>query len=364
MNIQTLIIGGGVVGLAIAVKLADSGHEVVVLEKNVRLGEETSSRNSGVIHAGIYYPTNSLKAKLCVRGNELLYDYAKTRKIAYQNTGKLIVSSKKEDLDKLKTLFKKGKANRVKGLSLLKKEQILEMEPDLNCEHAIFSATTGIIDAAELIFALETDLLNNGGIISLNSEVIKIDTDGPKKEVYVQADQNFKVSATNIINSAGHTAVSLAHKINGLSKKHIPKAFLAKGHYYQLLGKHNFQHLIYPLPNKYGLGIHLGLGIDGKAKFGPDLTWVDELNYSFNESLHQKFVESIKTYWPGLKETKLVPDYTGIRPKINGPNDENADFIIQTEEIHGIKGLINLFGIESPGLTSSLAIGETIRSIL
>ena len=360
MKVESLIIGGGVVGLAIAAKLSDAGQEVVVLEKGLRLGEESSSRNSGVIHAGIYYPKKSLKASLCIQGNKLLYQYAKTKNLPFKNTGKLIVATEKKDLKKLNLLLEQGRANKVQGLSLLTEDEIKEKEPHIKSLGAIFSQTTGIIDAGELLFSLEADILRNNGIICLNSEVLSIKADSFNHKVAVKADENYEVTASNVINSTGLNSIELAHKTLGINNSIIPESFMAKGHYYQLSGSHSFQHLIYPLPDKHGLGIHLGLGLDGRAKFGPDVEWINEINYSFDETIHQKFVDSIKAYWPSLDASKLIPDYTGIRSKVHGPLQKNADFIIQTDENHGKKGLINLFGIESPGLTSSLAIAELI----
>ena len=364
MKVETIVIGGGVVGLAIAAKLSDNGQEVVLLEKEARLGEATSSRNSGVIHAGIYYPKNSLKAELCVSGKNLLYDYAKQKNVTHKKIGKFIVANKKEDNKKLKTLKEQGDFNGVKDLTLLSKEDLVEQEPDVLSEGALFSGTTGMIDAAELMFSLENDFLKTQGMISLNSEVTNIKTSPNEHQIFVQADEKFIVKTKNIINCAGLNATKVAQKISGLKKSFVPEMYFAKGHYYQLTGKHNFSHLIYPLPNAHGLGIHLSIGLDGRAKFGPDVTWVDKIDYSFDETLHDKFLQSIKLYWPHIDGSKLQPDYTGIRPKIYGPEEQGADFVIQGKEKHNIKGLINLFGIESPGLTSSLAIADRIMDLI
>ncbi len=362
LKTDTVVIGSGIVGLACAREIAQKGDQVVVLEKHGRSGEETSSRNSGVIHSGIYYPTGSKKATLCVEGNRLLYEYVKNRNIAYRNTGKIIVASTVDEVEKLERLFRKGLDNNVKHLSILSKREVIKYQPEIIAEQGLYCPSSGIVDVSELIQSLEAELQELGVIIAYNSIVEDIHIDSCSGfKLMVRGQENYSINAQKVVNSAGLHAVDLATKIKEIPREIIPKAYYAKGHYFQLGGNHPFtDKLIYPLNEKDGLGIHVTLDISGKVRFGPDVTWIEEIDYSFDEDLRESFVEVIKTYWPNLNPEKLTPDYTGIRPKIYGPNDEPADFLIQTSKEHKISGLVNLLGIESPGLTSSFAMAREV----
>ena len=366
MKTNTVIIGAGIIGMAIAREIAMKGHEVIVLEKHPRAGEETSSRNSGVIHSGIYYPTKSKKALLCVEGNRLLYEYANQRKVPHKKTGKLVVATTIEEKDRLESLYQRGSDNSVKGLKLLSKKEVMNKQKEIKAEEALYCPSSGIIDAAALIQSLDAELQELGVIVSFNSEVTDIQVIGSNEfRLKVTSSEDFTINSENLINSAGLSAVSLANKIKDIPSEIIPNAYFAKGHYFQLSGSHPFKDcLIYPLNSKDGLGVHVTVDITGKARFGPDVTWIKELDYSFDESLKSTFVNVIKSYWPGLNPEKLSPDYTGIRPKIYGPEEEPADFLIQTSEQHKVHGLVNLFGIESPGLTCSFAIAKNLVNTL
>ncbi len=349
-----------------AKEISRKGHEVIILEQHSRAGEETSSRNSGVIHSGIYYPTGSNKATLCVEGNRLLYEYAKGRNIWHRNTGKLVIASTSEEEGKLESLVENGKRNNVEDLELISKKRIHRFQPEILAESALYCPSSGIIDAAELILSLETEVQQKDIITSYNSEVEEIEvSDSTGITLHVRAEESFTIEADNVINSAGLHAVDLARKIKGIPEGILPKSYFAKGHYFQLSGNHPFKkHLVYPLPTKDSLGVHLSFDVSGKVKFGPDVFWIEGIDYSFNESRKDDFVSAIKTYWPDLNPDKLFPDYTGIRPKIYGPTEEPADFVIQTSKQHKIKGLVNLFGIESPGLTCSLPLAKKVANLL
>jgi len=362
MKTNTVIIGAGIIGMAIAREIAKKGQEVIILEKHPRAGEETSSRNSGVIHSGIYYPTGSQKALFCVEGNRLMYEYAKRRKVPHKNTGKLVVATSTEEKEKLESLNRRGTDNNVEGLKMLSKKEVMNKQAEIKAEEALYCPSSGIIDAAALIQSLDAELQELGVIISFNSEVTGIQVTGSNEfRLEVTSSEDFIINSENLINSAGLKAVSLAKKIKAIPSDTIPKAYFAKGHYFQLSGDHPFKNcLIYPLNSKDGLGVHVSVDITGKARFGPDVTWVEELDYSFDESLKSKFVNVIQSYWPRLNPEKLSPDYTGIRPKIYGPEEEPVDFLIQTSEEHKVPGLVNLFGIESPGLTCSFAMAKKL----
>jgi L-2-hydroxyglutarate oxidase LhgO len=355
---EVIIIGAGVVGLAIARKLSNF-FEVIILEKNKFSGDETSSRNSGVIHAGMYYPENSFKAKLCVQGNKELYDYVSRKKIPFKKCGKLIVAFSKEDHQKLNFIYKQGKANGV-DLDLISKEEAKSIEPEVDCYSAIYSKNTGILDTPSYINAIEGDIQHNGGYLSLNSNFINARKINDGFEVSIKSDEIFKMKTKILINCSGLHSDKVSRAINGLDAKYVHNIFYGKGHYFKYSGKNPFSSLIYPLPNSDSLGIHVGMDMSGSLRFGPDITWSKTIDYSFDETLKNKFTSSIKNYWKNLDEDKLHPDYTGIRPKISSNNKKFLDFSILTPRDHGCNGLYNLQGIESPGLTSSLAIADLI----
>ncbi|MDR9468548.1 NAD(P)/FAD-dependent oxidoreductase [Marinospirillum sp.] len=364
-KLDAVVIGAGVVGLAVARSLAQAGREVLVLEKNTRFGEETSARNSEVIHAGLYYPQGSLKARSCVRGNQRLYAYCQEKGVAHQRCGKLIVATSSEQLDKLKALQEKAQLNGCIPLEWRSKEELAVLEPELQAEAALFSPATGIIDSHGLMLALLADLEAAGGQLATANAV----TGGqlnPTTRV-LQLD-GFSVQANLVVNAAGLHAPELARKLHG-PQSWIPQPYFAKGNYFSLLGKTPFKHLIYPLPEAAGLGIHLTLDLQGRARFGPDVEWLttanaDTLDYSVAESHRAAFAEAIRNYWPGLKSEALQPDYAGIRPKLSAPDSEAMDFQLLNEETHGCPGVIHLLGIESPGLTASLALAEIVTEQL
>ena len=362
---EILIIGAGVIGLSIA-KYLSKNFKVIVLEKNSMIGDETSSRNSGVIHAGIYYKEGSMKARFCLRGKELLYEYLNQNDLPFKRCGKLIIASSKKDQERLEKLYKNGINNGVKGLELINEKKAKILQSDINIDMALYSKTTGIFDVPEYIRYLDFEVNSNGGIIGRNSCVQAIEKNNQNFNTTVKSgNEIFVIESEFLINAAGLNSVEIAKKINGINNQILPKLYFAKGHYYKLTGSHPFKGpLIYPVNNKDGLGIHLTLDMNGDAKFGPDVEWVNKIDYSFNSSKKKEFIKSIRKYYPDLDPKKLHEDYTGIRPKLQSPASGPKDFLIHTEENHKLKGLINLFGIESPGLTASLGIGEYIRQLI
>ena len=360
---DVIVIGGGVIGLSIARELSRSGKETIVLEKNERAGDVTSSRNSGVIHAGIYYPENFLKTKLCVEGNRLIYEYAKEKKINHKKYGKFIIASNKTELLNLDAIFNQGKKNNVE-ISRVEKEIVLENNPGLIFHNALYSPNSGVIDVPEYVSALEGDIQHFGGLISLRTSFLSAKKTKDKFIVSCLSDEEFTVESKYLINCSGLSNEHTLKNIKGFPRNKIYKNFYAKGHYFKYSGKSPFSNLIYPVSGQHSLGIHVGFDLAGGMRFGPDVEFVKEIDYTFNESLKTKFINSITQYWPGINPEKLHPDYTGIRPKITKPNESMRDFSIQIASDHRIKNFINLQGIESPGLTSSLAIGNFVNNLL
>ena len=350
-------------GLAVARALALRGREVMVLEAASAIGTGTSSRNSEVIHAGIYYPPGSLKAQLCVRGKHLLYDHCAQRGIGFSRCGKLIVATSQSQVAQLQSIIAKAAANGVHDLMLLSREQARAMEPQLECVAAIHSPSTGIVDSHALMLSLQGDIENAGGFVVLNTAVAHINRAHTAIEVI--ASDGTELAANSVVNAAGLNAPQVARCIKGLDAKHVPPTFWAKGSYFALQGKSPFARLIYPVPEAAGLGVHLTIDLGGQAKFGPDVQWVDSPDdLAVDASRGDAFYAEVRKYWPGLQDGTLHADYAGIRPKLQGPGAAAGDFVIQGEAVHGVPGLINLFGIESPGLTSSLAIGEVVSHML
>jgi len=360
---DVIVIGGGVIGLSIARELSSSGKEIIVLEKNERAGDVTSSRNSGVIHAGIYYPENFLKTKLCVEGNKLIYEYAKEKKINHKRYGKFIIASNKSEISNLEAIFIQGKLNNVE-ICKVENEIVLENNPGLIFHEALYSPNSGVIDVPEYVTALEGDIQHFGGLISLRTSFLSAKKRKNKFVVSCSAEDDFFVESTYLINCSGLSNELTLKNIEDFPNNKIYRNYFAKGHYFKYSGKSPFSNLIYPVSGQHSLGIHIGFDLAGGMRFGPDVEFVDEVDYSFNESLKNKFIESISQYWPDINSDKLHPDYTGIRPKITKPNETMRDFSIQTAFDHGIKNFINLQGIESPGLTSSLAIGKFVKNLL
>jgi len=358
-----VVIGAGVVGLAVARALALQGREVLVLEAANAIGTETSSRNSEVIHAGIYYPQGSLKAQLCVRGKELLYAYCAERGIAHRRCGKLIVATSQAQRAQLDKILQHAAANGVNDLQLLTREQALALEPALDCVAALLSPSTGIVDSHGLMLALQGDMENHGGALALQSPVARAEcrADG----IFVEAVDGTQLLARSVVNAAGLHAPDLARRFAGLGQAHVPRAYYAKGNYFTLSARAPFTHLIYPVPEAAGLGVHLTLDLGGQAKFGPDVEWVDSPDQLVVDPARcAGFYGEVRKYWPGLPDDSLAPGYAGMRPKISGPGEAAADFVIQGATVHGVAGLVNLFGIESPGLTSALAIGDHVAALL
>ena len=363
MFFDLTIIGAGVVGLSIAKSCSELGMTVVVLEKDSRAGEGISSRNSGVIHAGIYYPNESLKTKLCLSGNKLLYDYAKTKNIDHKRIGKYIIASSKNELEKLEGIYKKGVLNSV-TLNFLSKEKMKSIYPDLNVEAGIYSPNTGIIDVPELINALEGDIQHNNGLISLNTKFISAQKNNSGFTISCDDGNKFLINSKYLINASGLNSDLISQQIDTLDKKYYSSIKYAKGHYFKYSGSHPFTTLVYPLASEFSSGLHVGFDLSGQIRFGPDITWVDDIDYSFDESLKDSFMSSIIKYWPDIESKKLHPDYVGIRPKLQDIGEKMKDFSISDSSIHGVEGLINIQGLESPGISSSLAIGEYVKHMI
>ncbi|MDA1059039.1 MAG: NAD(P)/FAD-dependent oxidoreductase [Proteobacteria bacterium] len=364
--VETIIVGAGVVGLAIARSLAASGRDVLVIEKEDRIGSETSSRNSEVIHAGIYYPPQSMKAALCVEGKSMLYRYCADRGIPHRRCGKLIVAASVEEVQDLRRIQANGAASGVTDLELLDGDAARALEPNLRCVAALLSPSTGIVDSHQFMLALEGDITATGGTIALKS---RFRTATPTKHGFrTQVDTpevgGFELDCGVLINAGGLHAQSVAGSILGMPKDMIPNQFLAKGSYFVLGGRPPFERLIYPLPTAASLGLHYSVDLGGQTRFGPDVEWVDEIDYGVSADGAVAFETSIRRYYPALPQGTLSPGYAGVRPKIVGPGAPAGDFVIQGPQAHGVRSLFNLFGIESPGLTSSMAIGRHIAALI
>jgi L-2-hydroxyglutarate oxidase LhgO len=357
------VIGAGVVGLAVARAFALEGREVIVLEAEGAIGTGTSSRNSEVIHAGIYYPEGSLKARLCVEGKQLLYGYAAERGLPHRRCGKLIVATSPAQVAQLDAIAAKARANGVDDLVLLTREQARAMEPQLECVAALHSPSTGIVDSHALMLSLQGDLEHAGGVLALKSAVVRAECTGGA--VVLVAQDGTVLRCNSVVNAAGLAAPVLARRFDGLPASAVPPAHFAKGSYFTLAGRAPFSRLIYPVPEAAGLGVHLTLDLGGQAKFGPDVQWVDSPDdLVVDPKRGDGFYAEVRKYWPALPDGALIPGYAGIRPKISGPGEAARDFVIEGPAAHGVPGLVNLFGIESPGLTSSLAIGRHVAALL
>ena len=359
---ECVVVGAGVVGLAVARELALQGREVLVLEASSGIGNGTSSRNSEVIHAGIYYPQGSLKARLCVRGNQLLYAYCEERGIGHRRCGKLIVATAPDQQPQLERIRAAALANGVTDLERLTRTQARVMEPDLQCVAALFSPSTGIVDSHALMLALLGDLENAGGVLALNSPLAAAVC--APHAILLTAGDGTEIEASTVVNAAGLAAPALARNFSGLDARHVPTAYFAKGNYFSLSGRSPFTHLVYPLPEGAGLGVHLTIDLGGQAKFGPDVQWVPSASdLVVDPARGDAFYAEVRKYWPGLPDGALGAAYAGIRPKIQAPQLGAADFMIQGPADHGVAGLVNLFGIESPGLTSSLALAQHVAGL-
>ena len=364
-RVDTVVIGAGVVGLAVARGLALRGRDVIVVERNAHIGEEISARNSEVIHAGIYYPTGSLKARLCVRGRNLLYEYCKRKGVAHARCGKLIVAVGPSQIDALETLRQQALTNGVEDIARLTQREIAQHEPAVVCSAGIHSPSTGIIDSHGFMVALRGDIEAAGGAIAALSAFRHGEVTPAGLRLEVEADgTRTELVADTVINCAGLSASEVAHAIAGLDPATIPSTRFAKGNYFVLQGKCPFRRLIYPIPEPGGLGIHVTVDLAGQARFGPDVEWIEQLNYEVDPGRAAAFYAAIRTYWPELPDDSLAPGYSGVRPKLVGPDEPAADFVIRGPADHGVPGLVSLFGIESPGLTSALAIAEHVTALL
>ena len=360
-DVDAVVIGAGAVGLAVARALAMSGREVLIVEAADSFGTGTSSRNSEVIHAGIYYPQGSLKARFCVAGRELLYAFCAERGVAHRRCGKLIVATSEAQLAELQRIRAAARDNGVE-LEPWSAAQAHTHEPQLSCVGALHSPMTGIVDSHAYMVSLLGQAEHHGATLICNSRVSAMRIEKSGVIVSVNGDESI-LRARTVINSAGIHAPQVASLIEGFPAQHVPKAYFAKGHYFTLAGRTPFSRLVYPVPEPGGLGVHLTLDLAGRARFGPDVQWVDECEYSVDPRRAGKFYAAIRTYWPGLADGSLQPAYAGIRPKISGPGEPAADFQIAGPAAHGMPGVVNLFGIESPGLTASLAIAEHVAQI-
>ncbi len=357
-----VVIGAGVVGLACARALALRGIETVILEANASIGMETSSRNSEVIHAGLYYPAGSLKARLCVAGKALLYDFCATHHVAHRRCGKLLVATTAGQEEALAALRRKAEANGVSDLQPLTAAQAKSLEPELRASAALLSPSTGIVDSHGLMQALLGEAEAHGAALALKSPLLRAEAEatGGGFLLEVGGTEPMRLQTGMLINSAGLQAARVAAAIDGLDARHVPRLHLARGHYFSLAGCAPFSRLVYPLPEPGGLGVHVTLDLGGQARFGPDVEWVDAIDYAVDPRRAEVFYGEVRKYWPGLADGALQPAYAGIRPKLAGPGAPQADFLVQTHTTHGLPGLINLFGIESPGLTACLALGEHV----
>jgi L-2-hydroxyglutarate oxidase LhgO len=369
-QVDCVVIGAGVVGLAVAREMALQGRETILLERENAFGTISSARNSEVIHAGIYYPKGSLKAKLCVEGNRMLYEYCRTHQVATQAYGKLIVASDDSQLDDLQAILYKAQNNQVPDIRIISGEEAKTLEPQLHCSAAILSATTGIVDSHGYMLSLLGGFEDAGGMVAYQSPLISAKALGVNAEngfaLEIGGADGMQIQTKLLINCAGLSAPAVAQKIEGLASTQIPTAYFAKGNYFSLSGKSPFTHLIYPIPEPGGLGVHLTLDMGGQAKFGPDVEWLDigsenQIDYTVNPKRSEGFYEAVRRYWPGLKDGSLQPDYSGVRAKIVPANAPAGDFCFNGPSDHGLHGLFNLYGFESPGLTSSLAIARHLE---
>lgn len=363
-TVDTVVVGAGVVGLAVARQLALTGREVLILEAEARFGTQTSARNSEVIHAGLYYPTGSRKARLCVRGKELLYRYCAKRGVAHRRVGKLLIATATTELPALADYAKRAAANGV-PLQPLTAAEVRRLEPAVRAVAGLYSESTGILDSHGLMLALLGDAERAGATLVTCTPVsgARIEPDGIV--LSTGGDEPFELRCRSLVNAAGLRAQDLARRIVGFPAERIPPTFYAKGHYFTLSGRAPFRHLVYPMPDHASLGIHVTLDLGGQCKFGPDVSgWPATPDYAFEDGLEDQFYRAVRRYYPDLLDGALQPGYTGIRPKVTGPTEPAGDFIIQGPAAHGVTGLVNLFGIESPGLTASLALAEQVLAEL
>lgn len=370
-HVDCIVAGAGVIGLAIAREMARRGMDTLILEAENAIGTGTSSRNSEVIHAGIYYPAGSLKARLCVAGRERLYRYCEERAVPHARCGKLIVATDAGQEPVLASILANASACGAGDLTPLTAAEARRLEPRLRCTAALLSPATGIIDSHALMLVLLGDAEEHGAVLSLNTRIAAGRIEGKQaggrivlETIDGTSGERFEIATTRFVNAAGLGATALAGSLDGLDPQFAPKLRYAKGNYFSVAGRAPFSRLVYPVPEPGGLGVHLTLDLDGVARFGPDVEWTDQLDYRVDPARGERFYNAIRKYWPDLADGSLQPAYSGIRPKLSGPGEANGDFVIQDASVHGVKGLVNLFGIESPGLTSALAIADQVAQRL
>jgi L-2-hydroxyglutarate oxidase LhgO len=358
---QVLVVGAGVVGLAVARAAAIAGHEVIVTEATKGIGNGVSSRNSEVIHGGMYYPTGSLRALHCPRGRRMLYDYCASHGVPHRKCGKLIVATEDAEVAKMEAILQQGRANGVENFEMIDGAAARTLEPALSCVAALRSPETGIIDSHSLMRAFQGDLEDRGGMIAFGTRIERLIHTQAGWVVRFSGSESGELAVDAVVNSAGIGAQALARRTEDYPAKRVPQQVLARGNYFSYAGRPVFSRLIYPAPRiDGGLGIHVTLDLAGRMRFGPDVEWIDTEDYNVNPERAQSFYASIRRYWPALRDHTLNPDYAGIRPKLTGPGEPAADFMIEGPAQHGLRGLVHLFGIESPGLTASPSLAEAV----
>ena len=362
-EVDCVVVGAGVVGIAVARALALAGREVIVLDAAEGIGTETSSRNSEVIHAGIYYPKGSLMARFCVAGRRMLYRFCDERGVPYMNCGKLIVATAATETAMLADIKARAEANGVEGMQLLTAAEARAMEPNLACTAALLSPTTGVIDSHAYMLALQGDAEHAGAMFVFHSPVEGGVVRDDGVEIAVGGADPIRLKARLLVNSAGLHAPPLARRIDGMPRQLIPQEYYARGNYFTLTGRSPFTRLIYPVPVPGGLGVHITIDLGGQARFGPDVEWIDRIDYTVDPRRADSFYGAVRRYWPGLKDGAIQPGYAGIRPKIVPQGAPAQDFVVQGRAVHGIPALINLFGIESPGLTAAIALAEHVAEL-
>jgi L-2-hydroxyglutarate oxidase LhgO len=359
-EVECVVVGAGVVGLAAARALALAGHEVLVVERAFTIGFETSSRNSEVIHSGIYYPKDSLKAKTCVAGRQRLYAYCREHGVAHARLGKIVVAADEAELPALDNIAAAARANGVDDIERLSAAEVRRLEPEVRCAAALFSPSTGIIDSHALMLAYQGEAETAGATVVLRTPIGggRVLADG--FELMAGGEDPAPIRCRYLVNAAGLHAPALARAIDGVPRETVPPAYFCRGVYFTLSGKAPFHRLVYPVPPAGGLGVHITLDLAGQARFGPDVEWIGTIDYTVDPARAAGFYEAIRRYWPGLSDGALQPGYAGIRPKISAPTEPAADFLVQGPASHGVPGLVNLYGIESPGLTASLALADEV----
>ncbi len=363
-KVECAVVGAGVVGLAAARALALAGHEVVILESAGAIGSGISSRSSEVIHGGMYYPTEGLKARFCVQGNRMLRRYLAERGLPHRMVGKLIVATDAAEEQKLQAILENGRRNGVDGLAPISLAEVRQLEPALVCTSALLSPSTGILDSHAYMLSLQGDAEANGAVLALKSPVLGGEVTGNGIALAVGGDQPDRLLCRRLVNAAGLGANRLAASIEGLAAASVPQLHLCKGNYFMLSGRQPFGRLVYPIPESAGIGVHYTVDMAGQGRFGPDVEWIERENYEVDPGRADGFYGVIRRYWPGLPDGALRPGYAGVRPKIQAPGEPARDFLVQGPADHGVPGLVNLYGIESPGLTASLAIAEYVRELL